>query len=367
MYRTPYLENRRTLADSGERTVNVDVDDPITGMWIEIRNKNGATHNQNNTMAANIDEIQVLSGSDVLVSLDGFEALALTAYWFRQMGYQLVSEWASNWQNLNVFIPFGRFIGDTEYALDPKQFTNLQVRVKWNFANVNAVGATGFLTNNGKLTVMPIVMMGATAPVGLLTHQEFYSWTTVADGYEYIDLPRDWPYVAMMVRADLAAYAIFSVVSNLKLNINGNGIVPYDMRMSDLVRLQSVQMPRMIYKHHFEAADADTIYTVLKQDETFSPVDISTDDTVFTYLNYGKGEGAVEIDTAGSPQTSDTKFSALVSGHCPYRTVWLPFGDLQKVADWLPANAFSSIRLEAKGAVASGTGYVVLTQLRMYT
>lgn len=363
-YRYEYLQNRKTLADAGTEIFDLNISDPLSALWIEIRATNGATNNQKNLVAQCVSDIEIIDGSDVLCSIDGAEALALTQALLKHTPYQLITEVGANTQNLSVIIPFGRFLGDAQYALDPSRFRNLQCRVKWNLAAVRAVAATAFLTGSGTLTVVAILMEGAPRPEGFLMHKEAYQYTTAA-GIEYMDLPTDWPYRGMLFRADLAAYQIFGVVNNLKLSCDAGKFVPLDMRMSDLVRLQSMWTPPFVYKHVFHTTSADTIYFVVKQDEAPN-FNAEVGDTVLSYQNYGKGEGPLVMTTGGSADTADKAVYCNVQGFCPFRTIYLPFGRESDPTDWFNAPGYKSIRLEATGAVAAGTGYLVLSQSRRY-
>jgi len=365
LYRNQYLLSRYTLGDSGTHLEDLNVRDPVTALWVEFRMKNGGTNNQANTVAQNIQDIEIIDGGEVLCKINGAMALALTRALLKNTPYQLVTEVASNNQNLSVIIPFGRFLGDPEYALDPSRFRNLQIRLTWNAASVNSVGATGFLTGNVAVTVMPLVMEGAPQPRAMLIHKEIYEFTTASSGIEHIDLPTDYPYRSILIRADKAATQIFGVVSNVKMTCDAGKFVPFDMRMSDLVRWASQFVPPLSYKHVFSATDGDTIYAIAKQDETLSPV-AEVGDTVIAYQNYGMGEGPIVMTTGGSGDSADKAFAALVTGWCPYRTQFVPFGNQMDAGDWFPAPSYGSVRLELTNAAASGTGTVVLTQARPY-
>lgn len=365
LYRQTYLESRTVLGDSGERTTDVNVLDPITVLGVEFRCANGATSNIKNLMADCISAIEVIDGSDVLYSLDGHEALGLVCPQLNRMPDQLVDEFPGITQNLLVPLMFGRYVGDTELSFDPTRFKNPQVRIKWNLATNQAVGASGFATGGLRYTLLAHVMEGAPAPRGFLMHKQHYTYTTAA-GVEYIDLPNDYPYRGLLFRGDLAAYALYSVVSSLKLNCDANKYVPFDMRMTDLMRANSMLYGPYSYHHALYVSDDTTVYFILKYDERVGFTMYTIDDTVIRYINDSKGEGKLYMDSAGSAETSDQVVKAAISGYSPFRTIYIPFGRQDDPADWFPAPQFRSVRLEATGAVAAGTGYVCLSQERAY-
>ena len=127
LYRRTYLESRTSLGNSGQRVTDINVRDPITALWVEFRCANGATDNVANLLSQCVSAIEVIDGAKVLYSLDGCEALALSAYHLGRLPDQLVSEWGGVTQNLSIVIPFGRYEGDTELSFDPTRFVNPQV------------------------------------------------------------------------------------------------------------------------------------------------------------------------------------------------------------------------------------------------
>jgi hypothetical protein len=74
----------------------------------------------------------------------------------------------------------------------------------------------------------------------------------------------------------------------------------------------------------------------------------------------------VRVYTAGVASTNYVNIGASVHGFCPFGYIYIPFGDQADPSDWFPAPAFGSIRLEAKGAVASGSCALALVQDRPY-
>ena len=366
LYRRSYLESRKVLADSGEVTVDITPRDPITGLWIEIRATNGTTNNRGNLVADCISSIEVIDGSDVLYSLDGHEAAALTMLLGGQVPSWLVDEHPSNVQDMSIFIPFGRWWGDEEYSLNPRRFTNPQVRVAWNLATITAVGVTGFTSGTGRLTVVADIMEGAREPRGFLMTKQHYTSTGAASGDDYVDLPRDHPIAMLLLRAYKSATAMNTVISQVKIDIESGRHVPLDMRMTDLIRVMSMKLPLITYRHSFHAADGDTIKTIPKFGESVSLLPCDIDDTVVGYNHVGYGEGAIRLDTAGSAQSTARRLLAVVTGWWPFGVIGIPFGDLRTPATWLPGPSFSSMRAILTQGAASSTIAIALVQERLY-
>lgn len=365
LYRKTFLEERSVIADSGTRTTDISVRDPITALWVEFRATNGASGNRANTLAECVSAIEVVDGADVLYSLDGRQALALTCYHLGHMPNELVAEIPTLTQNLSVLVPFGRYLGDPYLAFDPSRFTNPQVRVKWNLGAVRAVGADSFVSNSGTLTVMADVLEGGPTPTGFLMSKEHYAWAGAASGNAYVDLPTDYPYRGLLVQGLKAATNVFGVLSVVKLSCDAGKHVPFEMRMTDLLRYTSMSHAPFAYKHHVYAKNGDTLYTLLKHEEIVN-LNPEAGDTVVAYQNYGYGQGALGVTTGGSAAGAPVNLYAHVSGFAPWANVWIPLGDPDTPDDWFPAPTFGSFRATLTQAAASANNKVALQQLRGY-
>jgi len=362
LHRYTYLEKDLVLADAGEKTVDITVRDPVTCIWVEVRNVNGASYNHHNPVHASISSIELIDGSDVIYSLDGYQAWALACANLGFAPLQKFSALGGDVQSMAIPIMFGRKFGDTQFALDPTRFRNLQLRVKYDFGTASA---TTFVTLNGTLTVIAEVMEGAPAPSALLMAKEQYTWTS-AVGTEYIALPTNQPYRGLMYRSHLDAYHPFGIVSTLKMSCDAGKYTPIDLDVEDLLFLQMLKQPKLNYRISDHLQNGSTFYSYLEELEDVSMnVEQVGYDTTVGYCNYEYGSRLVVMYTAGSA-AGYVNIGAHVHGFCPFGYIYIPFGDQAEPSDWFPAPVFGSIRLEAKGIVASGACNLVLVQERPY-
>lgn len=104
----------------------------LTGIMLHMRGKNGAAL-QNRKMMRIIDHItkvQITNGSNqYLFSLSGYQAKFL--HWIQE--HKIAPEQAILYGNKNqwtsVFVPFGRFFGDEQYALDLSRFDDAKLAI----------------------------------------------------------------------------------------------------------------------------------------------------------------------------------------------------------------------------------------------
>ncbi len=363
--RYAYIENRRTLADSGEITTDVAIKDPITSIMIEFRATNGATDNVDNPLAENVSSIELIDGGNTLFSLTGKQLEALTMFNRGYDPYSLHSELGGNTQNLLGEIQFGRWHGDTVYAFDPSRFSNPQLRIKWNLATNRAVGATGYVTGTGTFTAIADVMEGGPLPQGMVIAKQHYSFTTAASGDETVEIPTDQRIKAILVQSESDTGGGLYGLSNLKLTGDEDKLVVFDMAKTDLQRIQSLKNPPFTYKHQFHTANGTTVYPIIKQEESVSLL-VETGDTVLGYVNYGIGNGAVSVYTAGSADSNKRNLTAIVTGWMPYHCAMLDMGEYDDPTTWFDPTAFRRLRLKLTQNAASSTAAVVLVQEYAY-
>lgn len=362
MNRIATVYRQKTLDDSGELSIDLNIRDPITGLYIEFRNKNGATENRTSTIPDDIDEIQLIDGSNVLWNMDGQEFVAFQHYWMKHTPYNIYTELPGLYQVMGGFIPFGRMRNDPQYGLDLTRFDNPQLRVKWSF---NAA-ATEWVTGEARLTVLADIMMGGAAPGSYITAKEIKSFTIAASGDERTELPTDYPYLGLMLQSFEAGVSPDSSITDFKLTADTDRVVLVDLDTTDLIRLLSQWYPRMDYKQEFHVQNNQTIKVVPKSQESVMFVGQDTDELVFRYNNQGVGQGTIYIDSNGSAVTSDANVEAMVTGYMPYGVFYYPFGDKMDPSQYLSPGQFQKLELVLTQGNAGGTAKIVAVQLRSY-
>ncbi len=365
MHRYSYLRNDYGLDNSGEETVDIKIREPITALWLELRCANGANHNINNPIHATVDAVELIDGSTVLWSLDGFQMLGMVCGQLGFMPQQRFNELPGDDASLALPILFGNFLGDVERSFDPTRFLAPQVRVKWNLANLQGVGGGGFKDGDLTMTLIAEVMEDAPSPRSMLMAKEVYTYTTVA-GTEYVPLRRDYPYKGMMIRPVATTSHWWEVISNLKLDLDGGAKVPFDLGAEDFQYLLFQRQPRLSLRQTFWVNDSYTIYPVLKEIEGFAPVSEFGTDCVLGYYNYEYGQQTIRVFQNGSATTTCPNIGAEVTGHFPYHCIYIPFGDPLKPETWFNAPAWQSILLELLGATADRAVSICLLQDRTY-
>ena len=303
----------------------------------------------------------------MLFSLEGRLAQALAYYWAGVYPEKIWDENPSAVQHDVVPIFFGRRLWDHDNALVPANFRNLQLKITYNFANVNSVGATGFTTGTGKLTVISKVMEGLEGtPGAFFMHKNHYGFTTAASGDERVDLPNDWPYALLMVRAWESGVDIDSTITNLKLSINQDKIIPFDHSVANQVRILSQIYPMI--EHQLRALAADGEVSEAWLGEIRSAVALSeVDSKIVGISSKAAGQLTFSVYTdAGAADTTARAHLAKYAGYLPWNCVGFPFGVRELTETYLQAPEFSSIKLYVTQGNAGAEADIVLSQLRKY-
>jgi len=366
--RDAVLRNDYVTANAQTVITDIDLTDPITAIIIRGSAVNGGTSNLKNWINDVVTAIEIVDGSDVLISINLKQAQALHFY-TPNAGVPILrpSEEASGTQTEGAMILFGRYLYDKIYALDPTKFTNPQIKVTINLAAVRDVGATGFLSGNFSLNIIARIMEGLeAAPLGLIMQKEIYSWAPAASGDETIDLPRDYPYKSLLIGTYTKFSDIEITLPKLKLTLDEGKSIPFDIDTKDYWEENVQRYGKMSYRHDMLTYNGQLIDYILHHDPVLSLKSLSANR--FFWVNYEwSGRAQIRVsDSAGAAVNAAEIVRALVTGSSPHGTMIYTFGDGIDVADYLSVAELKSIKLIASQGSASGNADIVLQQLRPY-
>ena len=365
-YREVYIEQAKALADSGSETIEIATADPISELLVKFYATNGATSNKAAPIPLVVTKIEVFDGSDKLYSCDGEVAAALVRYHNDAQPHLTINEAGNYIQSSHFAIRFGRWLWDPVFALVPQAFRNLQLKVSWNLAEVRAVGATGYATGTGRLTVIAKVMEGLEAPPsGFLMQKEHYTFTSAASGDERISLPTDHPYVSLLVRAYEAGVDMTASLTNFKLSLDHDKAIPFDHLEGDF----RGQMENMFGEYELpifclsDDAEAHESWLGVPSAATVTPQTASRIVAV-TALSGGRYTMS-QVTDAGVAANALNSF-VKIFGQCLFNCWYYRFGTLDDPSTWLMAPSIGDIKLMLTQGNAGAAVSVVLTQARSY-
>jgi len=338
-------------------TVDLNMVDPISSIVIEIGTTN-ATDGLVAHLMNCITKLEVIDGSDVLYSLDGYEADALD--WYNQKGKFRCNDdtlFNGSAQKRYVGINFGRYLWDKEYAFDPKRFTNPQLRLTLDINGGGATPSSLFITMFAAMFDQRLV-----SPVGLFMSKEIKKWTVGSDTHEYTELPLDYPYRNVYLRVFAEATPPSQCIYTIKLSEDQDKRIPIDLGPVDLLRCVANRYPYV---------EEDYRYIVKAVQQTLY---CAASDWITAYANqWGNAAGGANIalgDYGGGSikclSSSGSQTAQIhVRGYVPHCVWEIPCGLQDDPEDFYDVRSLRSLRADIHGVTAS-TAYLFLQQVRNY-
>jgi len=349
-------------ADSTE-LIDINLIDPISQLLLtyEPDNNPDASEAQGHPIRC-IEKIDLVDGSDVLLSLSGAEAHAIDFYhnWIEPPGD--IRYLTGNYSKVVAILNFGRFLFDSEFAIDPARHNNLQLKIKI------AIAGGGDHSNDGYLTVMAQVFdQKQIAAKGFLMTKEVKQYTLANASHEYTDLPLDYPYKQLFFRAQRYGIKPRYQIDTLKLSEDQDKKIPINgLTLAQIIDNLAARWP----KYHEMILSAGSIAAFTRHcvcsDDCYGQ---STEwravqaGTIASLYSIAGGSFTISASVAGPNQ------QIFIQGRCPHAVVPLLPDFSNDPADWYDVRNLKSLKLDVKGAADVGTAQtaeIIAQQLRMY-
>jgi len=356
-YRTEALLDAETASTAATKTIDVDLSQPISRLVIEMKGTNN-TSVPTAHPAKMISKVELVDGSDVLHSLSGMEEYALNYNTGNAPKYTEQNFIDNNNSVALMSVDFGRYLWDTNYALDPSKFRNLQLKITHN----KALG--GSVPDAGTLSVFADIFDDKQInPSGFIQSREHYGYSLTSSAVETIDLPTDYPLRNLTVQSLYTGNQPHQQYNKIKLiEDDGKKIPINDLRTSDLMKM----LPNNDYiTETVRISNSDTAYTCY-----CTP----TYDTKMVWAPIlGVDSGYMGLASYGGTFTTDasaaTEGDLIVTGKGPNGAMLIPFGDQQDPSDWYDLANVKSLKMKVTAGSSVGgssTAEIVTQQLRRY-
>ena len=359
-YRWAELLDSETISGATTKTVDLDVSDILSR--IDIRLHRTKTHvGMAAHGAADITRLEIVDGSDVIVSLDGYECQALNIYNRPHTACEYEQVLISNSQVDMFGIDFGRYLWDRQLAFDPKQFTNPQLKITYD-VDVSDTGVTsatmeiyGSFFEDRKIT-----------PLGMLAPVEHYDNAMGADGtWSDVELPTDMKIRRMLYRLFYSGYEPWYVADEVRMQEDSRKRDVFYWNTEVLYRMMHGVYPPLVTKLIVDLTTSATAFYVPQSDYWISCPFISQSGNHCSYINGGDAARGGVIDLIGE---ATTQFSGIVSGYLPHSCIDFALCDLNDIDDFYDPAGKGKVEARAlsHSAGTSGTFSVVLEKLRRY-
>ena len=366
LLRDYYIARDETISDSQTKIYDLEGIDPISCIDVIYEATNGSTSNVGHPLHKDVSKIEVVDGSDVLFSLSAPQIAALDFYALGKYPWHDIREGGGAVQKEMFRIPFGRFLGDPRLYLNPANFKNPQLKCTHS---LTISSTAGFATGTGKLTVIAKTFHEAPPPAeGFLMAKDIYDWTTASSGDEKVELPNDYPYRLLLLRAYESGVAWDTDITKVKLSIESDRIVPFELYSDDLETLNEELFGLAEIKQRLLRADNASPETFLAYPKVFDVEPLAD-------LHVANVEGITAdlatlqllvLSTTPSiaKQTTAKDILMAAKGVGPHNVLGIPFGELNDPATWFQAQNYKKIDFIVTQGGAGATASVILQQFR---
>lgn len=354
-YRKTALYEQTDATTAKTETIDLDLSDIISRLQIKFNSTNDG-HTPTAHPAAQISKVELVDGSDVLLSLTARQIEALMFY-NTKMGRHYEIEYRNDCENRSIYdILFGRYLYDPVLALDPKKYTNPQLKVTHNKAS------GGSAPDAATLEVFADVFdEKPVSPIGFIMAKEWYSWTSPSSAAnEYVDLPNDYPIKRIGIETFKADSWWDNIISEVELDEENKKKLPWSIDGYDLMQLAISEYGLYTEGIVGTTPAVDTLSVYVTPAEVVNCAVAGIGSNTNPYINAEKVGGYVQLNTSAI-----VAFRLLLGGPIPHGFIPLDCGMQQDHNDWYDVTRKGKVKLRIK---AGGTAdvKVVLQQLRKY-
>ena len=226
------VDHEAQSVDKGTKVIKLPLSNVLHTLFVKAEAQTGSTGYTNAKVSDTIDKIEVIgNGSEVLVSLtpDLIKDLIKAKYDYEVR--ETVSSAANTWLESIYPIPFGHDFWDAGLWLPCNRFTDLELRITYDLTKSGQDWASGTMT----FTIVAYMTMEGIPGgyAGTLRHTVVYDWSTASSGDETITMPRRLLWHGLLVQAIKAGATIRDIFSRVKLSINNDQIVPFNIKPDD--------------------------------------------------------------------------------------------------------------------------------------
>ncbi len=340
------IEDSFDISTAGTKTIDLIGTDPISRLSIIPRVTNPNAWVSVGHSVEPITKIELIDGSNVIISLTGQEAIALAYYSTRRVPVSSLNYMAREWAFTPIHIYFGRDLWDPEVGLDPKHFTNLQLKITHNKALAMTSAAAGTLTVAADL-------FDDNPPdfKGYLMSKQHHNLTLVADAVSYIDLPEDFPLRMIMSSCYSDSQAPEYQVSQLKLSEAHDKKIIFDEPMEELQQYFQSEFPPFSEKVSgmVSGTSVQSFWITPAFDQTIS-LTVSDDSDKVIQMDAGTGGQKRQIEGEGA-----TTWEAIARGWAPHGSLPIDFRGQDFLDQYFNIGLANGARLKVTAAAGPDT------------
>lgn len=333
-YRNTVLAATTSIATAATKVIDLDLKDVISRITVVVEVVNTSYAPTDHPLAV-IKKIEIVDGSEVIFSLNGYQAQALSYYNNGKMDHNEL-----NYENVatcrtSVTLNFGRWLYDELFALDPNKYRNLQLRIEHDKSLGGCAPAAGNLR-----VFADLFDEKAVSPTGFLGAKEIFAYTPTAGAVEYIILPTDNTIRMLLVINTNDNEEPDIQFETIKIDEDDGKRIIYDGLTMDLLRLESNRFGRFTeYLSGRTGTAAESFYLSACKDIQLGVIGSSDTQAYF----HGAWSGGRKRSIKGS---ATIEFGGNCSGRCPHGAMPILFGKPEDPDDWWNVRNIGKARIQ---------------------
>ena len=355
-YRLSNFFAAKNYAANATEVIDLNMKDVISNIIIKLDTVNVGDANTEHPMAI-LTKIELVDGSDVLFSLNGFEAEALD--WYDQKGkFRPNWNWALTGMSMSrsLAINFGRYLWDKEYAFDPTRFKNPQLRISID------PDAGGNAPSSVYVTCWANLFEDAPGGLkGFFMSKEIKQYTMADGTHDYTDLPLDYPIRGLYIQPFLRGTESVLCIEKIKLSEDQDKRIVYDHDMTAIMAANAERYPEVEEAYIYPVTTSGAYLYIAPTNHVIGVGSLWAAASTALSVNCYDGDGG-KLHVYGS---ANGNVQIRVRGDLPHAVLELPFGLKDDPADWYDVRGVGNLKLDITGNSAAVT-HLFLQQARGY-
>ncbi len=354
-YRHVVLQDQIDISTAATTTYDFKISDIVSRIGFKFNIQNhGTTPVIIAHPARAVTKIELIDGSTILESVSAEELLAMNYYDKKGMPDSYINGITASQSYFAATLDFGRWLWDTQLALNPNRLKTPQLRVTYNKALYESSSTYMYMT-----IWADVFDEKSVTPSGFIKRHEIATWTPANAAESTVKVPRDYPIRAMFATGYSTTLDVAGQIAKIKLSEHANKKVPIDCSIRRYLAQIQGDYPK-IHENvdHLGATAGEVLYTMASYDPEYTGN--STGNEVVYAPTYVADTLTVKAATGAN------RVNGFAIGHIPFHTIPFYFGDRDDPSDWYDLSNIKDLEFKATGAAAVGTspvGRLCLEQL----
>lgn len=361
-YRSTVLLARWTLgAGAQTKPIPITLSQPISRLAVNIELVN-SSYVWVDHPAKVLKGMEVVDGSEVLFSMDGGAAHGLEFYSTKRQPYLLNNGYNLDTSRACYTADFGRFLFDPIYGLDPTRHTNLELKLELDRSLGACSPGSAYVT-----VVAEVFDEFIPSLIGFLQSKEVKEYFPTDDLTEYTELPRDFPYRFLMIKACAEEEGAIVQCEDFKLTEDHDKHVLIDERTEQYLERVASDWP--VWTENFGvrglADPGQPFYPSPTHGQKAVGIQEADSDTYYSIPWQGGQKQNCWHNTGDD-------VAGWASGYCPNGCIPIKFGNMNDPDDFFRVDHLKSLNLKIHTRAADACDQtdtrtkIIVQQVRPY-